>query len=84
MGSLDGEQRSSSAPKQLHEQFWPLVPKPPPSPGRDAEASDDVSGLFFLVRLRSFGAPYLMRTLSHGEQVSHKASSRNWTLFKAC
>lgn len=37
-------QRSPNAPEQLHERFWPLVSKPPPPPpGRDAQASHDVS-----------------------------------------
>ena len=54
LGGLHGEQGRVDAPEQLHEQLWSLVPKPPcPSPGRGAQASDDVSGL---LRMQAMGA----------------------------
>lgn len=50
LGSLNGQQRRPHASQQLHEQLWPLVPKPPSSAGRHAQASDDVSALLLISR----------------------------------
>lgn len=51
LGGLHGQQGRSHASKQLHEQLRTLVSKPPASPGRDAKAPDDVSGLLLLFLL---------------------------------
>lgn len=76
LGGFRGEQRSTNVPKQLYEQFWTLVSKPPPSSGRDAQASDDVSGVFF-------GPQPTVNSV-----VSHKASSHlsqlTWTSVCVC
>lgn len=49
VGRVHGEQRGAHSLQQLHEQFWALVPNPPP--GHNSQTSDDVMRLSELAKL---------------------------------
>lgn len=76
MGGLYGEQRSPGPSEQLHEHFRSLVSESSPSSsGRDAQASDDVSGQFLDTWVHRAALNLL---------VPPEVSSQNWEFRRPC